>query len=109
MMNKKAKRGRPSGSVIRQNIVELLYVLGTAYGYNVSKIYQKVFPPATRRVIYYHLKKGISLGEFEIDKIEREQGEFSWGGIVEKTYYKLGKQARPQGKREIKEKIEQLK
>ena len=97
------KRGRPSRSIIRQHIVEILYYVGSAHGYHISKIYPRVFPAVTRRVIYYHLQKGLSLGEFEIDKIEREQGNFSWGSVAEKTYYKLGKQAKPVGDQRIKD------
>lgn len=91
------KKGRPAQSQIRQNMIELLFRLGSAYGYQLSKLYSRVFPPATRRVIYYHLKKGIQLGEFEVHEIKREQGDFSWGSVVEKTYYKLGRNARPVG------------
>src|SRR3989344_7725587 len=91
-------RGRKSGSVVRQNIIEILYHVGSAHGYNISKIYFRAFPPVTRRVIYYHLQKGLTLGEFEVDRIEREQGDFSWGSVAEKTYYKLGKHAKPVGK-----------
>ncbi len=98
------KKGRPPRSQIRQNIVEILYSLGRAYGYQISKIYMRTYPPATRRVIYYHLVKGLELGEFEIDKVEKETGEFSWGSTSEKTYYKLGKNAKPQGDLQITEK-----
>ncbi len=96
------KRGRPPQSQIRQNMVELMYILGSAYGYQLSKLYQQIFAPATRRVIYYHLRKGIDLGEFEIDRVEHEKGDFSWGTVAEKTYYKLGKNAKPRGDQRIK-------
>lgn len=99
------KRGRPPQSQIRQNIVEILYILGSAYGYQISKLYQQLFAPATRRVIYYHLRKGIDLGEFEVDRIEREKGDFSWGTIAEKTYYKLGKSAKPRGDKRVREAV----
>ncbi|HLD33570.1 MAG TPA: hypothetical protein VJB66_02505 [Candidatus Nanoarchaeia archaeon] len=101
-----AARGRPIGSVIRQNVVEILYYLGTAHGYQISKLYPRIFAAATRRVIYYHLKKGCDLGEFEVEKIEREQGDFSWGSVAEKTYYRLGKNARPRGLARVKETLE---
>ena len=42
------------------------------------------------------------MGEFEIDKVEREQGEFSWGNVAEKTYYRLGKNAQPRGDERVK-------
>ena len=99
------KRGRPNRSVIRQNIVEILFYVGSAHGYHISKIYPRLFPAVTRRVIYYHLQKGMSLGEFEIDRVEREHGNFSWGSVAEKTYYKLGKQAKPMGNQQIREMI----
>jgi len=65
-------RGRPVRSVIRQNVVEILFHLGKAYGYDIYKIYKAVFPKVTLRSIYYHLKKGVSLGEFKVEKIEQE-------------------------------------
>lgn len=99
------KKGRPPQSQIRQNMIEILYVLGSAYGYHISKIYQQLFAPVTRRVIYYHLRKGIELGEFEIDRVEHEKGEFSWGTIAEKTYYKLGKNAKPRGNQRVVEAV----
>jgi len=100
------KRGRPSGSVVRQNMIEILYRVGSAHGYNLSKLYLRVFPPVTRRVIYYHLQKGLSLGEFDIDRVEREQGDFSWGSVAEKTYYKLGKHAKPIGDDRVRKVVE---
>ena len=107
-MSIKRKRGRPTKSNIRQNIVELLNEIGQSYGYIISKKYQEVFPQVTQRVIYYHLKKGIELKEFEIHKIEKEIGEYSWGPSVEKTYYKLGVNAHPKGDKRIKELLSKL-
>lgn len=98
-------KGRPPQSPIRQNMIELLDILGSAYGYQMSKLYQQLFTPATRRVIYYHLRKGLDLGEFEIDRVEHEKGDFSWGTVAEKTYYKLGKNAKPKGNERIREAI----
>ena len=100
------RKGRPPQSEIRQNIVEILYNLGSAYGYQISKLYRKIFAPATQRVMYYHLKKGIELGEFQVDKVVHEKGNFSWGSTAEKTYYKLGKNARPKGDIQVKEAID---
>jgi len=48
-------------------------------------------------------KKGITLGEFEIDEIKQEKGLYSWGGIVEKKYYKNGPNAKPTSDPRIKE------
>lgn len=95
--------GRPIGSPIRQNIVEILYFLEKGYGYQIHKIYNQIFTPCTNEVIYYHLKKGVSTGEFELEEIKTEKGNYSWGESVEKYYYKLGKQANPQINDKIKE------
>jgi len=89
------KRGRPVGSNIRQHVVDILYYLGEGYGYQVHKIYRQAYGDCTREVIYYHLKKGISTGEIIESRIKKEEGDFSWGTVVEKIYYKLGPQANP--------------
>lgn len=91
------KRGRPFNSEIRQRIIEILAVIKRGYGYEIYKIYSKVFPKATMRSIYYHLRKGIDLGEIEVDEKVSEKGDFSWGSEAEKTYYKLGPNAKPKG------------
>lgn len=90
-------RGRPVRSDIRQHIVELLAVMGRGYGYQIHKTYREIFPPCTREVIYYHLKKGVALGEFDMESVKQETGAFSWGTTVEKKYYSLGKNAKPRG------------
>jgi hypothetical protein len=95
-MKMKRQRGRPTKSAIRQKVVDLLNVVGTGYGYEISKIYNNVFTPVTQRSIYYHLRKGIETGEIALGEIKREKGSFSWGSIVEKKYYKLGEKAKPQ-------------
>lgn len=89
------KRGRPVGSNVRQNILEILYFLGSAHGYHIYKVYRQIFPKITLRAIYYHLKKGIELEELEVDEIQKETGDYSWGSEAEKIYYKLGKKAKP--------------
>ncbi|MFW5746359.1 MAG: hypothetical protein ACOCWQ_02280 [Nanoarchaeota archaeon] len=90
------KRGRPVGSPIRQRIVEILYFLGEGYGYQIHKIYQEAYGKCTREVIYYHLKKGVATGEFVESRIKKEEGEYSWGSVVEKIYYRIGNAAVPQ-------------
>ena len=97
------KRGRPVKSEIRQNIIEILFYLKKAYGYDMYKIYIKIFPKVTLRSIYYHLKKGVALGEFRIESVLKEKGDFSWGGEVEKTYYAIGENAKPAGNERVKE------
>ncbi|MBW3022873.1 hypothetical protein KY308_02120 [Candidatus Woesearchaeota archaeon] len=101
------RRGRPVKSQIRQNIVEILHFLGEGYGYDIYKVYMEVFPKCTQKSIYYHLKKGLVTGEFIIKRVEKEKGDFSWGGEVEKTYYALGPKASPQADSKVKEAVEE--
>ena len=95
-------RGRPTKSQIRQNIVEILHYLGEGYGYEISKIYNEIFSPVTQRSIYYHLRKGIQTKEIRLHKVEVEKGDFTWGNMVEKVYYTLGKAANPKGEDRVK-------
>ena len=108
-MVQKRGRGRPIKSEIRQNIIDILHVLGSGYGYDVYKIYQEIFPKVTMRSIYYHLKKGTQTNEFKISEIKKEKGHFSWGGEVEKTYYALGPNAQPRDNERIKFATKKLK
>ena len=96
-------RGRPVSSAIRQNIVEMLYFMARGYGYDIYKAYIDLFPRATMRSIYYNLNKGLALAEFEIEKVEKEKGNYSWGETAEKIYYRLGKNARPAGLDKVKD------
>lgn len=102
-------RGRPLKSDIRQNIVEILYFLKEGYAYNISKVYMQIFPKTTMRSIYYHLKKGVQVNEFKVSKIKKEKGDYSWGGEAEKTYYALGKAAKPKMDLRVKEFLEKKK
>lgn len=97
------QRGRPLGSSIRQNIVDLLAYIGEAYAYTVYKEYIKYFPKVTMRSIYYQLQKGLETGEFVIKKVLQEQGNYSWGSVAEKTYYGLGKNSKPRKNEIIEE------
>ena len=90
-----ASRGRPVQSAIRQNMVEILAKIGKGYGYDIYKMYVQAYPKVSLRSIYYHLKKGMITGEFEIEKIEKEKGNYSWGEMAEKVYYRLGASAIP--------------
>ena len=103
------KRGRPIGSVIRQRMVEILYLLQRAHGYELYKYYKEIHPPITLRVVYYHLRKGITLGEFKIETIEQEKGNYSWGESAEKIYYSLGPNAKPQLNDDVRNQLESLK
>ena len=99
-------RGRPVRSVIRQNMAEILHYMKEAYGYDLYKSYILIFPKVTLRSIYYHLRKGISLGEFEINKVEKEKGDYSWGSEAEKIYYALGPNAKPTNNDRVREYVE---
>lgn len=99
-------RGRPVKSEIRQKIAEILSVIGEGYGYEIAKKYLQVFPAVSQRVIYYHLRKGVELGEFKVSKVEKESGEYSWGGVAEKTYYSLGSKAEPRNDPKVRKRIE---
>lgn len=106
-------RGRPPKSAIRQNLVEMLAVLAergksSAYGYELFKIYRNVYPRATLRVLYYHLRKGTVTGEFVIDRVEQSKGEYSWGSAAEKVYYTLGPQAEPKGDSRIRDYLREV-
>lgn len=90
-----SKLGRPIQSQIRQNIIEILQYLGEGYGYQISLLYNQLFPHCTMRSIHYHLKKGLETKEFVVKRVVKEKGEYSWGGIAEKIYYGLGENAKP--------------
>ncbi len=96
-------RGRPTKSVIRQNIIEILHYLGEGYGYDLAKIYNEIFAPVTMRSIYYHLRKGVQTNEFIIHRIQKEKGDFSWGETAEKIYYTFGANANPQGLKRVED------
>jgi hypothetical protein len=93
--SKMAMRGRPVGSQIRQNIIEILFFIKEAHGYRIHKIYEECFHQVHIESIYYHLKKGIKEGEFELSQVKIDQGNYSWGTEVRKFMYKLGEHAHP--------------
>ncbi len=95
-------RGRPNASQIRQNVIEILAQTGPLHGYRVAKLYNEIFAPVTQRSIYYHLKKGLKTKEVAINKIVEEKGEYSWGNVVEKTYYDVAENAIIQGSDRVK-------
>ena len=102
-------KGRPVKSEIMQNIVEIFYFMKEGYGYEIYKSYIVIFPKVTMRSIYYHLKKGVDLNEFKVSKIEKEKGNYSWGGEAEKIYYSLGEAAKPTVNEKAKEYFEKKK
>lgn len=104
-----ALRGRPVKSEIRKNIVEILFVIGEGCGYEIHKIYNKVFPQCTQEVIYYHLKKGLQTEEFKVKQVKLESGNYSWGPQTRKILYELGERARPLGNEDIKKVLDERK
>ncbi|MFC1648165.1 hypothetical protein ACFL1B_01770 [Nanoarchaeota archaeon] len=96
-------RGRPLGSEVRQNVIDVLAHMGKAYGYQIHKVYKDLFPPVTLRTIYYHLQKGITLDLFKVEKIKESGGDYSWGTTAEKTYYSLTAKANPRQTKALKE------
>jgi hypothetical protein len=90
-------------------MIDLLYFLGKAYGYEIYKMHKALYPRVTLRVIYYHLKKGVALGEFKVEKTEKSKGEYSWGGEAEKTYYSLGPNAHPKMDPKVKDYMDKTK
>ena len=95
-------RGRPPKSRIRQNLIELVSAMGKGYGYEIYKNYRELFPKAAQRSIYYHLKKGTQLGEFELHGVVTSQGQYSWGRVSEKVIYKLGPNGMPKGDERVR-------
>jgi hypothetical protein len=96
-------RGRPVKSAIRQNVLEILNIKGSMYGYDIYRVYRDIFPSITLRSIYYHLKKGVSTGEIVIKEVKKEKGDFSWGSETEKIYYTIGPKAQIKGDQRVKD------
>jgi len=89
-------------------MIEILFFMKKATGYDIFKVYREIFPKPTLRSIYYHLKKGVTLGEFKVEEVKQEKGEFSWGGVVQKIYYSLGPNANPTADKRCKEYFDKL-
>ncbi|MFH1408933.1 MAG: hypothetical protein ABIH34_03425 [Nanoarchaeota archaeon] len=82
-------RGRPTRSQVRERIKAIISENKHAYGYDIYRKYTEKHGPVTMRLVYYHLKKGVALGEITVQKIEEEKGDYSWGDSAKKVYYKL--------------------
>jgi hypothetical protein len=95
-------RGRPKGSKIRNNIIEILYFHKEGYGYDLHKIYSSIFGKVAQKSIYYNLNRGLDTEEFILVESRKETGNFSWGNTVQKNIYALGPNAAPQMKEEVK-------
>jgi hypothetical protein len=104
------KLGRKPKSQIRDEIVDLLYFLKEAYGYDLYKKYCKVYDKkVSMRSIYYHLNKGVELGIFNLKEIRDVKGDFSWGSGAKQIIFQLGTSAQPKGGKEIFDKLNQIK
>jgi len=101
-------RGRPVKSVIRERMQQIVDSLGSAYGYEIYKVYKQVFEPVDVRSMYYHLKKGVALGEFKQVGAKQEAGPFTWGRESTHIYYVLGDAASHKGNTELKNKVKEL-
>ncbi|MCX6709818.1 MAG: hypothetical protein NTV63_02580 [Candidatus Woesearchaeota archaeon] len=101
--------GRPVKSEIRERIIDILYVIKEAYGYEIYQYYKNLFPKITMRSIYYNLEKGVALDEIEISRTEKTEGKYSWGNVSERNYYRLGKNAMANPDGELIRKISRLK
>lgn len=96
MSEKKDLRGRPTKSQIRENLIELLHHIKESYGYDLYKKYVDVFEQKVSiRSVYYHLNKGVELGEFVIRNVEHVAGDYSWGDQVKRVVFSLGPNAQP--------------
>lgn len=107
------RRGRPPKSKRRRKIASILKEIGFSYGYEIYKIYEKVFSSENIRNIYYNLKKGVEEGKFVVVEVRKEVGSFTWGNESERVYYTLGPYANPfhlnEGQKEILSDIEKRK
>lgn len=97
-----AKRGRPTGSRVRDNIVNILYIYEELHGYKIHTVYNELFPEVSRRTIYYHLEKGQETGEITLKKSKVKKGNYSWGDKVRRKYYGVGPKAQPKYDKKIK-------
>ncbi|MBS3064184.1 MAG: hypothetical protein J4472_00015 [DPANN group archaeon] len=102
------KRGRVVGSVIRDNIIELLYCMEKSHAYELAKTYKKVFGPISIRSVYYNLKKGLEIGVFEVKEIQKVEGNFSWGTTAQRICYGLTNKAAPKADPKLKDILNKL-
>ena len=82
------KRGRPSKSIVRERLKEILAIKHSLTAYTAHKIYCSLFAKTSQRNIYYQLQKGVILHDFN-QEVVQEKGDFSWGGLSRKVYYSL--------------------
>ncbi len=72
---------------------QIVDALGVSYGYEIYKVYEGAFSPIDLRSMYYHLRKGVDLGEFELVGVKEERGVFTWGALSMRRYYITGPNA----------------
>ena len=94
-------RGRPLGSEVRRNIIDILKHMGKAYGYQIHKVYKEIFTPVTLRTIYYHLNKAQKLGLVKVENIQTTDGSYSWGTTAVKRFYSLTNKANPRNNKSV--------
>lgn len=69
----------------------ILTILKKGYGYEIWRIYQKAYTPIkTSRIFYYHLKKGLGLGLWELktqkDSLTKNR---SWSNVTFRNEYEI--------------------
>ena len=57
--------GRPSKSIVRQRLAEMLFAKGKLTAYEAHKHYIKLFAKTSQRNVYYQLQKGSDQGLFK--------------------------------------------
>lgn len=87
------KRGRPSVSIVRERLKEILAVKGKLSAYDAHKLYCSLFAKTSQRNVYYQLSKGVDTQEFTKEEVF-EEGSFSWGSTSRKVYYSLAPKTR---------------
>lgn len=87
------RRGRPLKSEVRNKIERILDACGSAYGYEIYKLYKEAYPKTSLRNIYYHLGRGTRAGIFVVLPALKTNGNFTWGSAVEHKNYVLGHNA----------------
>jgi len=83
---------RKPGSPIRENILKILSVGGSMYGYEIYKIYKEVYGDVLLRSIYYNLKKALEEGSIEVKRVVGVLGNFTWGPETDRVYYVVKKE-----------------
>jgi hypothetical protein len=94
-------RGRPSKSIVRDRLVEMLFVAGKLTAYDAHKHYLKLFGAVSQRNIYYQLQRGEAQGIFKKELVE-ETGHYTWGTTAQKIYYSLTPLAQPHINKDIR-------